>query len=152
MKTTKLFKTLSLAALLFAGAAACGVDNQASSSAQSLHGDHEMARRLVVKCSGKISPEAQLALELSKTCREQNAELKAKGYAACQEDFCSEALKVSTEKKGILEVQYDGKGVGLAVTISSDFSFAATEKSALICYAPVLKARELLSSSNSRCD
>ncbi|MEN9530533.1 MAG: hypothetical protein RI932_2406 [Pseudomonadota bacterium] len=153
MKTTTLFKTLSLATLLVAGAVACGGENQPSSSAQSLHGDHEVARQLIVKCNGKVSAESQLALELSKTCRQQNAELKAKGFAACQEDFCSEALKVSTDRRGIeVALQYDGRDVDMSVTVSSDFSRATTEKNALICYAPVLKARELLNSIDSRCN
>jgi hypothetical protein len=153
MKTTNLFKTLSMCALLVAGVVACGVEKQPSSSAQSLHSEHEIARQTIVKCNGKISAESQLALELSKACREQNAELKAKGYAACQEDFCSEALKLSPSKKRLnAELQSDGNSLELHVKLSTDFSMATTEKSALICYAPVLKARELLNSVGSRCD
>lgn len=152
MKTSNLFKTVSLSLVLAAGAVACGMQQEPASKAQSLHGDHEIARQLIVKCNGKTSAESQLALELSKTCREQNAELRAKGFAACQEDFCSEVLQISAAKKGLnVELQSDGNSLELHVKVDSDLSLATQEQKALICYAPVLKARELLNTVGSRC-
>lgn len=156
MKHALSFKTMTSLAVVVAFAAACGVQSESASTSQSLKSDLEMARQLVVKCDGSKSAEDKLALELSKTCREQNAELKARGFASCAEDFCSDVVSLSLAEKGLqgvtLEAAGDSGGFEFLVTVDSDFAFAKKEKNALICTAPALQAQELLNSLSTRCN
>lgn len=156
MKRTLSLRTITLSGVVVAFAAACGVQNESGSSSQSLKSDLEMARQLVVKCDSRSSAEDQLALELSKTCRDQNAALKAKGFASCAEDFCSDVVSLSLAEKGLqgvtLEAAGDAGGIEFLVTVDSNLALAKKEKNALICYAPVLKAQELLNSLSTRCN
>lgn len=60
-------------------------------------------------------------------------------------------IMLQPEKRGLeIELNYDGE-VEFLVTISSDVLASTKEKPALICYAPVLKAQELLSSLGGKC-
>lgn len=153
MKLSSNIRFFSLALVIAAAATACGTTAETSADSQSMQRDLESARQLVVKCDGSNTAEDQLARELSKTCRQQNAELRAKGFAACAEDYCSDVLTISHDPHGLdVQVQADNLGFEFSVLLSKDFSLATKEQNSLICYAPVLKARELLTSLSGRCN
>ncbi|NBX18431.1 MAG: hypothetical protein EBR09_13825 [Proteobacteria bacterium] len=149
----KLSKRIQFSALaLVISAAACGTASETTSVSQSAQHDLESTRKLLVKCDDSHSAEAQLTRELSKTCRLQNAQLKAKGFAACAEDHCSDVVSVSSEPRGLdVHLQADNKDIEISVMVSTNLQLATKEKNMLICYAPVLKARELLNSLGGRC-
>jgi hypothetical protein len=142
----------SVASIIFT--AACGKQTAASSSA-SLQDDLERERAVTLSCKGSMSPVDQLALELSKECRKQNAELRAKGMPACLQDECTDLVTLKPAQKGLTGTQFihdsQGNTVGFSVEISSDIRLSAQEKHGLICYAPALKAEELLGSSAVKC-
>lgn len=110
-----------------------------------------MARKVVVKCNSGPSAEDLLALELSKTCREQNEQLKARGLASCGEDYCTDMVSMKAQRYGYEMDRGDNGEVEFLVTISAEMLSSPKEKEALICYAPVLKARELTSSLSKSC-
>jgi hypothetical protein len=149
--------TLSTFAFSFAALAvvsACGTSSNGSNTA-SLQQDLEMARALTISCKGKSSPASQLTLELSKQCRAQNAELRAKGMPACAQDECSDLVSLKPAQKGLTGSSYiydsQGNPVGFQVVISNDIALSTKEKLGLICYAPSLKAEELLGTMAARC-
>lgn len=127
----------------------------ADKSTAEVQRDLESARSLTVSCKGSTTPLNQLTLELSKKCRAQNAELKAKGLAACQQDECSDIVTLQPARSGLpgASLVYDQQGntIGFQVTISSNMEASNREKTGLICYAPVLKAQELLTSMPVNC-
>lgn len=119
---------------------------------QTLHNDKSLSRTFALKCTAESQAEKKLAFELSKKCREDNAILKAKGVPSCGDDYCTEGVALETELKGIeAEVTYDGSEVEFLVTLSTNFSLPQKDKQALICYSPLIKARELLASSSLPC-
>ena len=149
----------TLSSLVFSFAAlsvvsACGTSSQGSSTA-SIQQDLEMSRALTISCKGNTTPANQLALELSKQCRAQNAELRAKGLPACSQDECSDLVSLKSAEKGLTGTSYiydsQGNPVGFRVVISDDLALSSKEKLGLICYAPVLKAKELLGAMAVRC-
>jgi hypothetical protein len=151
MKTTSLAKVITLSSAALGIFSACGISSKQKSSAQSLQDDLEMARKVVVKCNNGPSAEELLALELAKTCREQNEQLKAKGLMGCAADYCTDMVSLESQRRGVeFDFGYDGE-VEFLVTISSDFLESRQEKMGLICYSPVLKARELLGSLDKSC-
>lgn len=151
MKFSSVRQVSALSLVCLGFVAACGAPSQPEASTQSLQDELEMARQVVVTCSKAPSAEDMLALELSKTCREQNKQLKASGVASCGEDLCTDMVTLDAQRRGVeFELGYDGE-VEFLVTISSDFLSAPREKSGLICYSPVLKARELLGRLGSNC-
>lgn len=133
---------------------ACGTQTSGSSTA-SIQQDLERERAVTLSCKGSKSPLDQLTLELSKECRRQNAELRAKGLPACLQDECTDMVTLSPAKKGLTGTQfiYDSEGnpVEFSVEITSNIRLSTREKHGLICYAPSLKAEELLGSLSSRC-
>ncbi|MEY2987575.1 MAG: hypothetical protein RJB13_1096 [Pseudomonadota bacterium] len=151
MKMTTITKTIGLSIIAIGFFTACGQASEQSAQSQSLQDDLEMARKVVVKCNNVPSAEELLALELSKTCREQNIQLKAKGVSGCAEDYCTDMVSLESQRRGLeFDLGYDGE-VEFLVTISSDFLESRQEKMGLICYSPVLKARELLGSLGDSC-
>lgn len=151
MKATSLFKVVALSTIAVGAFSACGKASNQAAQSQSLNDDLEMARKVVVKCNNGPSAEDLLALELSKTCREQNLELKAKGLAGCSEDLCTDMVTLDSQRRGVeFDFGYDGE-VEFLVTISSDLLESRKEKMGLICYSPTLKARELLGSMSQAC-
>ena len=133
---------------------ACGTSSTASETA-SIQKDLGSARQSNLSCKGSLTPVDQLAKELSKQCRLQNAELKAKGLPSCLQDQCSDLVTLAPVQKSLNGVKLlndsDGNLVGLQVELTTDIKYSAQEKHGLICYAPVLKAEELLGSMASRC-
>lgn len=151
MKASSFVRTIALSLSAVGIMTACGTSQGQSSQAQSLRDDLEMARKVVVKCNNAPSGEELLALELSKTCREQNEQLKAKGIAGCSEDLCTDMVTLDSQRRGVeFDFRYDGE-VWFLVTISSDVLESRQEKMGLICYSPILKARELLGSLSDSC-
>ncbi|MEN9809843.1 MAG: hypothetical protein RLZZ488_1410 [Pseudomonadota bacterium] len=155
----KTFRSLqiSLASVIFAvGIAACGSQQTSSqtSSADTLGqvNSSSLSPTFAIKCSANGGAEKQLARELSLRCRQDNAERKARGLASCGEDYCSEGVELESELRGLdVEFAYDGGEVEFLVTIASNFALPEKNKQALVCYAPVIKARELLTSAGSNC-
>ncbi|MFZ9521750.1 MAG: hypothetical protein ACO3A4_14865 [Silvanigrellaceae bacterium] len=150
----KTVSTFAFSAAVLAVVSACGTSSKDSSTA-SVQQDLEMARALTISCKGKSTPENQLALELSKQCRAQNVELKAKGLPACSQDECSDLVTLEPAKKGLTGSSYiydsQGNPVGFQVVVSNEIALSTKEKLGLICYAPSLKAQELLGTSAFRC-
>lgn len=126
-----------------------------SKSTAEVQRDLESARSLTLSCNGSTTPLNQLALELSKKCRAQNAELKAKGMPACRQDECSDIVSLRPASNGLpgASLVYDKQGntIGFQVVISTQMELSNQEKTGLICYAPVLKAQELLTSMPANC-
>lgn len=151
-KTVSIFLLLLLSGFVFAS---CDSRNSGTDVAttQTAHQENtSLSRTFALKCTESGSAENQLALELSKKCRQDNAALKAKGLPSCGEDYCSEAIALETEFKGLeVEFAYDGGEVEFLVTLSSNFALPQHDKQALICFAPVIKARELLTTAGAPC-
>lgn len=135
-------------------AVGCGKESSQSATA-GVREDLESSRALTLSCRGSTTPLKQLAVELSKQCRAQNAELKAAGLPACQQDQCSDLVtleRASSNAPGATYI-YDSEGhtVGIKLELSTDIRLSTQEKLGLICYAPELKADELLGSMAARC-
>lgn len=156
MKTIRSLQ-VSLASAIFAvSIAACGASQTSaptsSSGAAEQLGSPTPSAKIAVKCSGRGGAEKQLARELSLRCRQDNAARKAKGLASCGEDYCSEGVALESELRGLdVELAYDGGEVEFLVTVSSNFSLPEKNKQALICYAPLIKAREIIASAGHIC-
>lgn len=150
-----LSSSVSIASLVsIAATVACGKPTTAASTA-GLQNDLDRERAVTLTCKGSKTPAAQLAVELSKECRRQNAELRAKGLPACLQDECTDFVTLKPAQKGLTGTKfiYDSEGntVGFSVEITSDIRLATQEKQGLICYAPELKAEELLGSAAVKC-
>lgn len=135
---------------------AVGCGRQASQSETAGMRDNlESSRALTLSCRGSTTPVKQLALELAKQCRAQNAELKAAGLPACQQDQCSDLVTLESASKNAPGASYiydsQGHTVGIKLVLSTDIRLSTQEKLGLICYAPELKADELLGSMATRC-
>lgn len=151
MKTTSFIKFATLSATVAGILSACGTSTENSSQSLSVQDKLDLEHKVLVKCNNGPSVEELLTKELSKACREQNVRLKASGKASCSEDFCTNMVMLQADKRGLeIEVNYDGE-VEFLVTISSDVTASTKEKPALICYAPVLKAQELLNGLGGKC-
>jgi hypothetical protein len=147
--------TFSVAALIsIMASTACGKQS-ATSSTTSLQNELEKSRAVTLSCKGSKTPADQLALELSKECRKQNAELRANGMPACLQDECTDLVSLKPAEKGLTGTKfiYDSEGhtVGFSVEITTDIRLSSREKHGLICYPPALKAEEILGSVASKC-
>lgn len=156
MRTIRSLQISFASAVSAVSAAACGTTQTSAQTTTSVAAQQiaspTPSSKIAVKCSGRGGAEKQLAHELSLRCRQDNAARKAKGLASCGEDYCSEGVALEGELRGLdVELAYDGGEVEFLVTVSSNFSLPEKNKQALICHAPLIKAREIITSAGHIC-